>query len=68
MTDLEKLSEQTDTSIEILRAIVDQQGDDQDAIEETLENPADFDALVARARKYAGESGHALRWHGRAII
>lgn len=67
MTDLTALSDETDTSVEILRAIVDQQGDDErEAILEKLENPEDFDALVAQARTYT-EDGSALRWQGRAI-
>lgn len=68
MTDLNALSQRTDTSIEILRAIVDQRGDDPDAIAEALQNPEDFDALVARAREYAGQAGSNLRWQGRSII
>ncbi|MES1928449.1 hypothetical protein SADO_04300 [Salinisphaera dokdonensis CL-ES53] len=68
MADLEKLSKSNDTSIEILQAIADQRGDEEDAILEALENPEDFDAIVTRAREHAQESGAALRWQGREIL
>jgi cytochrome oxidase Cu insertion factor (SCO1/SenC/PrrC family) len=68
MTDLNELSQKTDTSVEILQAIVDQQGDDPDRIEETLENPEDFDSLIARARERAKDKDAALKWQGRQIL
>ena len=68
MADLEKLSRDTDTSIAILRAIVEQRGDETDTILEALENPEDFDAIVTRAREYAHDSDAALRWQGREIL
>lgn len=68
MTDLNELSEKTDTSVEILQAIADQQGDDPDRIEETLENPEDFDSLIARARECAKDKDAALKWQGRQIL
>jgi hypothetical protein len=68
MTDFKQLSERTDTSVAILRAIADQRGDDQDAIEEALENPEDFDAIITRARENASSDDLPLRWQGREIL
>ncbi|MES1949638.1 hypothetical protein S4A8_02225 [Salinisphaera sp. S4-8] len=68
MTDLNELSEKTDTSVEILQAIADQQGDDADRIQEVLENPEDFDSLIARARENAGHESLPLKWQGREVL
>ena len=68
MTDFAELSEQTDTSVEILRAIADQQGDDPERIRETLENPEDFDSLIASARERASDKNVNLRWQGKAVL
>ena len=68
MTDFAELSEKTDTSVEILRAIADQQGDDPDRIRETLENPEDFDSLIASARERVKDASVNLKWQGKAVM
>ena len=68
MTDLNELSQKTDTSVEILQAIADQQGDDPDRIQETLENPEDFDSLIASARERVKDASVNLKWQGKAVM
>lgn len=66
MADLEQLAEEHDTSVAIVRAIAQQRGDDADAIAEALENPEDYDAIIASARRNKDED-ETLRWKGRMI-
>ncbi|MBS61738.1 hypothetical protein [Salinisphaera sp.] len=68
MTDFTELSKKTDTSVEILQAIADQQGDDPDRIQETLENPEDFDSLIASARERVKDASVNLKWQGKAVM
>lgn len=68
MTDFTELSKKTDTSVEILQAIADQQGDDPDRIQETLENPEDFDSLIASARERVKDESVNLKWQGKAVM
>lgn len=67
MADLERISRDTDTSIEIVKAIAEQRGDDESVIREAVENPEDFDSIVTRARKMLTNTDDSLRWQGRAI-
>jgi hypothetical protein len=68
MADFQRLSQEHDTSIEILWAIAEQYGDDEDKILDILENPPDFDAVVSGARYYLDDPADELRWQGRGII
>lgn len=65
MADLKRISEETDTSEAIVRAIAEHVGDDDDVIRETIENPEDFDAIIVKARQ---QTDGELRWQGRAVL
>jgi hypothetical protein len=68
MVDLQRLGQEHDTSIEILRAIAEQYGGDEDKILDILENPPDFDAIISGARAYLDDPEAQLCWQGRMIV
>ena len=55
MRDLKKISESTETSIEIIHAIAYKVGNDESAIMREWMMPADRGAIIARARELSDD-------------
>lgn len=66
--DIEKISDRTRTSVEIVRAIADLVGDDHAAIMEALRSPADYDEIVSRAHHFQSDIDEPLYWNGRTVL
>lgn len=66
-TDIERIGERTETSVEVVRAVADLVGDDYDAIIEALNNPADFDEIISRAHHFQRDMDEPLYWSGKAV-
>ncbi|MEC9345505.1 MAG: hypothetical protein VYB54_04710 [Pseudomonadota bacterium] len=60
MTDLKHLSDTTETSIEIFRAIAERVGNSEAEIMAQWQEPTDRDAIIARAKELA--PGEELFW------